>query len=167
MGGKVFFGRYRELPALIRNQHAIIRMYGPCSLWQAPTESPSCQSPMRSRTTPALGTSLALLFWVCGANAAEPSPAEKSSDQGASADFTLLEEYRLRIASHALPSSAPLGGAPGSGNQQTDQRLRLLGDGHISAADDHFGADLSGALWLDLDGASSPGTASLFATQYD
>lgn len=84
-----------------------------------------------------------------------------------SADFTLLEEYRLRIASHALPSSAPLGGAPGSGNQQTDQRLRLLGDGHISAADDHFGADLSGALWLDLDGASSPGTASLFATQYD
>lgn len=87
-------------------------------------------------------------------------------DAGFTSDFSLLEEYRLRIASHALPSSGPLGG-PLQTNQASDQHLRLLGDGQISGLDGHFHAVVSGALWFDLDGPSAPGTASLFATQYD
>ncbi len=83
-----------------------------------------------------------------------------------SSDFSLLEEYRLRIASGALKSSAPLTDPP-RGNQQVDQHLRLMGDGQIAGADDHFRAIVSGALWADLDGAAPAGTASVFATQYD
>lgn len=81
-------------------------------------------------------------------------------------DASLFEEYRLRIASHALPTSGPLG-EPLRTNQQTDQHFRMLADGQVSGFDDHFRATLSAALWLDLDGPSAPGTASLFATQYD
>jgi hypothetical protein len=89
-----------------------------------------------------------------------------SHDAGWTSDFSLLEEYRLRIASYALPSTGPLGDAPQTG-QARDQHLRLLGDGQISGLNDHFHATMSGALWMDLDGASAPGTASIFATQYD
>jgi hypothetical protein len=91
---------------------------------------------------------------------------DEGKDDGWTSDFSLLEEYRLRIASHALPNSGPLGG-PLQANQASDQHLRLLGDGQISGMNDHFHAVMSGALWLDLDGPSAPGTASLFATQFD
>jgi hypothetical protein len=91
---------------------------------------------------------------------------EKAEDSGWTSDFSLLEEYRLRIASHVLPSPGSLG-APLQTNQQSDQHLRLLGDGQISGFNDHFRATASGALWFDLDGPSAPGAASLFATQYD
>lgn len=98
--------------------------------------------------------------------AAEDDAPEAGRAGDFTADFSLLEEYRLRIASGALPGAAPLGAAPPS-NQQTDQHLRLLADGQLSGAEDHFRALVSGALWLDLDGGSAPGTASIFATQYD
>jgi hypothetical protein len=81
-------------------------------------------------------------------------------------DFSLLEEYRLRIASNALPNSGALG-EPLRTNQQTDQHLRLLGDGEVTGFNEHFRAVASGALWYDIDGAPPPGTASLFASQYD
>jgi hypothetical protein len=82
------------------------------------------------------------------------------------ADFSLLEEYRLRIASDRVPSTGPLGEAPQRG-QQTDQHLRLLGDGQVTGWNDHFRAVMSSALWFDLDGAAAAGSASVFATQYD
>lgn len=126
-----------------------------------------------------------MLAMPCSASAAEGTPAganagasdqssqaqdAKAPDSGRdsdwTADFSLLEEYRLRIASGTLASAAPLGAAP-STNQQIDQHLRLLGDGQISGANDHFRAILSGAMWLDLDGRSAPGTAPVFATAYD
>ena len=101
---------------------------------------------------------------------AETTPRSATSDDDGrarwSADFGLLEEYRLRIVSHALADRGPLG-QPVSPNQASDQRLRLLGDGQITGMDDRFHAVMSGALWLDLDGAGKPGTGSLFATQYD
>jgi hypothetical protein len=107
-----------------------------------------------------------------GASKAQPTEkaptAEQALDEASdwTADFSFLEEYRLRIASHALPTTGPLG-EPLRTNQQTDQHLRLLGDGQISGVNDHFRAIASGALWWDLDGGSAPGAASLFATQYD
>ena len=96
----------------------------------------------------------------------ESNSVDEGTSTGWASDFSLLEEYRLRIASHALPNSGPLG-APLQTNQASDQHLRLLGDGQITGLNDHFHAVASGALWLDLDGPSAPGTASLFATQYD
>lgn len=121
---------------------------------------------MRGRTT--LIASLWLSSAAWSAQAAEPDASAESgsAEKATLSQFSLFEEYRLRIASHALPSVGPLGEAPRS-NQQTDQHLRLLGDGSLSAAEDHFRAEMSGALWLDLDGGSAPGAASLFATQYD
>ncbi|HEY5960504.1 MAG TPA: hypothetical protein VIV60_28320, partial [Polyangiaceae bacterium] len=81
-------------------------------------------------------------------------------------DFSLLEEYRLRIVTHQLPSAQPIG-APPTGRSPTDQHLRLLAEGQVTGYEDHFRATLSGALWLDLDGGSAPGQASVLATQYD
>jgi hypothetical protein len=109
-----------------------------------------------------------LLSVTVNARAAEPAELAESgsAEPIMTSQFSLLEEYRLRIASHALPSVGPLGEAPPS-NRQIDQHLRLLGDGSISAAEDRFRAEVSGALWFDLDGGSAPGAASLFATQYD
>ena len=91
---------------------------------------------------------------------------DESKDDGWTSNFSLLEEYRLRIASHAMPNTGPLGETLQT-NQASDQHLRLLGDGQISGMNDHFHAVASGALWLDLDGRSAPGAASLFATQFD
>lgn len=121
---------------------------------------------MSWRLTVGAAWALSLLVWR--AQAAEPARAAEPDAESSSfnAQFSALQEYRLRIASHALPRVGSLGEAP-SVNQQIDQRLRLLGDGSISAADDRFRAEMSGALWLDLDGGSAPGAASLFATQYD
>lgn len=91
---------------------------------------------------------------------------EEVTDNAWTSNFSLLEEYRLRIASHALPSEGPLG-ATLQTNQASDQHLRLMADGQVTGLDDHFQAEFSGALWFDLGGPSAPGTASLFATQYD
>ena len=146
---------------------------------------------MRSSTNLALGIGFVLLLLARGAMAdmagpgtagnetqhatsSEKAIAKSSDNNGApdegvdgwTSDFSLLEEYRLRIASHALPTSGPLGELLQT-NQQSDQHLRLLGDGQISGLNDHFRAVVSSALWLDLDGPSAPGAASLFATQYD
>ncbi len=103
---------------------------------------------------------------AAGAKANNGASPVASQDAGWTSNFSLLEEYRLRIASYALPATGPLGDAPQT-SQARDQHLRLLGDGQISGLNDHFQAVMSSALWLDLDGASAPGTAAIFATQYD
>ena len=81
-------------------------------------------------------------------------------------NISLLEEYRLRIASHTLPSSGPLADPPAA-NQQVDQRMRLQADAQVDGMNEHFRGLFSGALWWDLDGAPQQGTPNLFATQYD
>jgi hypothetical protein len=148
---------------------------------------------MRPSTNLALGSGLGLLLLAGGAlaDATDPGAAgsetqqatasgkgdakgnedngapDVGNDAGWTSDFSLLQEYRLRIASHALPSSGPLGESSRT-NQQSDQHLRLLGDGQVSGLNDHFRAVASGALWLDLDGQAASGTASpVFATSYD
>jgi len=99
------------------------------------------------------------------AQGSDSGGAPNASDgAGWTSNFSLLEEYRLRIASHQLQSSGPLGEPV---RQQSDQHLRLQGDGQISGLDDHFRAMASGALWLDLDGRSPPGAPNVFATSYD
>jgi hypothetical protein len=152
-------------------------MRAPGRLWQAERPSwpdedhhpprPENQNRMRPSTILALGASLTVLTAAHRGTAAENGlDATKDTESSWTADFSLLEEYRLRIASGALPDAGRLGNPPPA-NQQVDQHLRLLGDGQVSGANDHFRALASGALWLDLDGAAAPGTASIFATQYD
>lgn len=101
------------------------------------------------------------------ADTARSHQSEPEDATGWTSDFSLLQEYRLRMASNVAPSPGSLGDAPHTSRPASDQHLRLLGDGQITGLDDHFRAVASGALWLDLDGAAAPGTASVFATPYD
>jgi len=82
------------------------------------------------------------------------------------ANISLLEEYRLRTASHTLPGTGPLADPPVA-NQQVDQRMRLLADAQIDGMNEHFRGLFSGALWWNLNAAPPQGTPNLFATQYD
>lgn len=77
-----------------------------------------------------------------------------------------MEEYRLTIGHDPLPASAPLVGPPAASEQQIDNHLRLLADGDVSGAEDHFLGVFSTGLWWDLD-PSPQGASDLYATQYD
>lgn len=90
--------------------------------------------------------------------------ADEASDW--SAQLSLVEEYRLRIASNVLPSPGPIGNAQ-VGPRETDQHLRFVGDGELIGADERFLALASGALWYDLDGRAPSEAQAQFATQYD
>lgn len=113
-----------------------------------------CRSNLR-----AIQISFSLLSTACVAFAA-------GEDDGYVADLSLVEEYRLRIMSHALPSNSPLGTEQGN-SQQQDQHLRWTGDAQVLGPGEHFRAVASGALWWDLDRGTGTGAASVFATQYD
>jgi hypothetical protein len=70
------------------------------------------------------------------------------------------------VAHDVLPASGPLG-TPPAANQTVDHRLRLLVDGQITGAEEHFVALASTGLWLDLEGTPTAGSPNWFATQYD
>ncbi len=116
------------------------------------------------------GLGIVATLWSAGVTAATPSPSDAASgdageDSGATRiRLSLLEQYRLRIVSNVLPDSSPLA-ETAAADQKTDQQLRLMADGEVSAYDDHLLGVAQGELWWDLDGAEPAGNPDLFATE--
>lgn len=122
-----------------------------------------------------------LLAGTATANASTPPPGTPDEDEAETADVDgwrfhvgALEQYRFRHATAIDGLAPPLVGAATDdddedegGEAESDQDIRLFLYGGVQDPSDRFAADLSLALWADVDGVPDDDDASAFGSIYD